>query len=65
MQNIIDMRKVFLTLLLALAVLGTATAQNSQKKFAVGVGGGMLVSLGEIFLQLVFFISLQKNKSTF
>lgn len=47
MQNIIDMRKVFLTLLLALAVLGTATAQNSQKKFAVGVGGGMLVSLGE------------------
>lgn len=49
MQTDSDMKKIIVTVLLALSVLGTATAQNNQKKFAVGVGGGALLSFGENF----------------
>ncbi len=41
------MKKIIASVLIALSVLGTAAAQESQKKFAVGLGGGPLVSLSE------------------
>lgn len=50
-----SMKRILVTVLFTLAVIGTAAGQNdryfqnSPKKFALGVGGGPLVSLGENF----------------